>query len=423
MTEKILTLDLQLFADFDMNTQTTGTAGLSAEMKDFYSKDLIELASPNLIHAQFGSKKPLPKNGGKRVEWRRWSSFKKALKPLTEGVTPNGSKIEVGTITKEVEQFGDYSTVSDVLDLTAIDNVIVEHTAKHADNASLTLDTVVRNELVTGTQVFYAPVINADGSVTEVFSRAGLTANAKLTPEVIARAATILKKNNAPKIDGDYVAIIHPSVAFDLMTHEKWIDISKYKNPEKIFNGEIGKLYNVRFVETTEAAVFCGANLSSESRSLTASKIEGSTVTISSISAEDAQALIGREILLYSGAEYEKAIVEDATTTTITLTATPSVGAVTKIYPGEGGKETENGQCAVYGCIFLGKDAYGVVDLEGGGMEMLVKAKGSGGTADPLEQRATIGWKCTGYGAKILIPEYILRVECGSSFSGIDEAN
>lgn len=423
MTEKILTLDLQLFADFDMNTQTTGTASLSAEMKDFYSKDLIELASPNLIHAQFGAKKPLPKNGGKRVEWRRWSSFKKALKPLEEGVTPNGSKIDVGTITKEVQQYGDYSTVSDVLDLTAIDNVIVEHTAKHADNASLTLDTVVRNELVTGTQVLYAPVINADGSVTEVFSRAGITENSKLTPEVVARAATILKKNNAPKIDGDYVAIVHPSVYFDLMTHEKWIDISKYKNPEKIFNGEVGKLYNVRFVESTEAVVFCGADLSSTSRSLTATKLEGTTVTISAVSAEDAEALIGREILLYSGSAYEKAVIEDATTTTITLSETPSISAVTKIYPGEGGKETDDSQCAVYGCIFLGKDAYGVVDLEGGGLETIVKANGSGGTADPLEQRATIGWKCTGYGAKILIPEYILRVECGSSFSGIDEAN
>lgn len=423
MTEKILTLDLQLFADFDMNTQTTGTVGLSAEMKEFYSKDLIELASPNLIHAQFGAKKPLPRNGGKRVEWRRWSSFKKALKPLTEGVTPNGSKIEVGTITKEVEQFGDYSTVSDVLDLTAIDNVIVEHTAKHADNASLTLDTVVRNELVTGTQVLYAPVINDDGSVTEVYSRAGITANAKITPELIAKAATILKKNNAPKIDGDYVAIIHPSVAYDLMTHKKWIDISQYKNPEKIYNGEIGKLYNVRFVESTEAAIFWGKDLSSTSRSLTASKIEGATVTISAVSAEDAAALVGREILLYSDKGYEKAVVENATTTTITLTSTPELTTVTKIYPGEGGKETDDSQCAVYGCIFLGKDAYGVIDLEGGGLETIVKAKGSGGTADPLEQRSTIGWKCTGYGAKILIPEYILRVECGSSFSGIDEAN
>ena len=165
------------------------------------------------------------------------------------------------------------------------------------------------------------------------------------------------------------------------------------------------------------------ADLSSTSRSLTATKLEGTTVTISAVSAEDAEALVGREILLYSGNAYEKAVIEDATTTTITLSETPSISAVTKIYPGEGGKETDDSQCAVYGCIFLGKDAYGVVDLEGGGLETIVKAKGSGGTADPLEQRATIGWKCTGYGAKILIPEYILRVECGSSFSGIDEAN
>ncbi len=427
MTKTNFVLDLQLFADADLNTQTTHTAGLSAEMKEFYSKDLIELVGPQLIHGQFGDKKPLKKGSGKRISWRRWTNFKKALKPIEEGVTPKGSAIEVGEIYKDVEQFGDYSTVSDVLDLTAIDDVIVEHTAKHADNAALTLDTITRNELQTGTMVFYAPVVtvDADGkeTVTEVTSRAGLTKNAKLTPAVVLRAATILKKNNAPKIDGSYVAIIHPSVAGDLMNCKGWVDIQQYKNPEKIYDGEIGKLYGVRFVETTEAAVFCGVDLTSNSRSITASAINGNVITISAITEVDAAALAGREILIWSGEAYEKAEIVEATTTTVTLAETPEVTKVETLYPGEGGKETNEGQCAVYGCLFLGKGAYGVVDLEGGGLEMLVKGKESGGTSNPLELFSTIGWKCTGFGAKIRIPEYILRVECGSSFSDIDEAN
>ena len=251
-------INLQLFAD--PNTQTTelSTVGnnLSPEMKTFYSKDLIEMLGANLVHLQFGDPVSLPKHGGKTIEWRKWTKFEKALNPLEEGVTPNGTPIDVGTVTARIFQYGDYTTVSDLLEMTAIDNVIVEVTSKHAENARLTLDTVVRNKLVAGTNVLWAD--NPDG--TKVESRKALTKDCKLTLDMIARAAATLKKANAPKIDGSYVAIVHPSVAYDLMRSEEWIDVNKYSNATKIFNGEIGKLYGVRFVETTEAAIFSGEN-------------------------------------------------------------------------------------------------------------------------------------------------------------------
>ena len=87
------------------------------------------------------------------------------------------------------------------------------------------------------------------------------------------------------------------------------------------------------------------------------------------------------------------------------------------IYPGEGGK----GGLAVYGCLFVGKGAYGVVDLSEG-TEVIVKPRGSSGTADPLDQRSSVGWKGI-HAAAILYDEYIVRVECGSSYSGEDAAN
>ena len=87
------------------------------------------------------------------------------------------------------------------------------------------------------------------------------------------------------------------------------------------------------------------------------------------------------------------------------------------IYPGEGGAEG----CAVYGCLFVGKGAYGVVDLNDG-TEVIVKPRGSSGTADPLDQRSSVGWKGV-HAAAILYDEYIVRVECGSSYSGQDKAN
>ena len=87
------------------------------------------------------------------------------------------------------------------------------------------------------------------------------------------------------------------------------------------------------------------------------------------------------------------------------------------IYPGEGGAEG----CAVYGCLFVGKGAYGVVDLSEG-TEVIVKPRGSSGTADPLDQRSSVGWKGI-HAAAILYDEYMVRVECGSSYSGEDKAN
>ena len=436
--------NLQLFADYyvgstaagsntvNLNTETTGSTGLSAEMKTFYSKDLIELAKANLIHAQFAEHKSLPKNGGKIIEWRKWSNFKKALKPLEEGVTPSGHTLAVETINKKVEQFGDYSSVSDVLSLTAIDNVIVEYTAKHADNAALTMDTIARNELLNGTQVIYGG--------DNVTSRADLTSAAKLTPELVAKAVTQLKKNNAPRFGSDYVAIIHPSVAYDLMRNSEWINTNAYSGHQDPYAGEIGKLYGVRFVESTEARVLKGSPLANDSMFLEVTGQNNSAKTFTvvvpgdggrALTSAECTALSGKKLLLFNGTQYEQITVASngaATAnnvTTITATAVFTIKNAEKAYNGEAGAINGSGTdtYAVYPCIFLGKGAFGDVDLEGGGMETIVKALGSGGTADPLNQRSTIGWKCTGYGAKILIPEYIVRVEVCSSFSTVDAAN
>lgn len=335
-----LIVNLQLFAE--MNVQTTGTSALSPEMKTFYDMTLIDLVEPELVHAQFGQKRPIPKNGGKIIEFRQFSSLPKALTPLTEGVTPDGRRLSVSSKTAEVAQFGDYVTVSDMLELTAIDPVIIETTKLTSSQAGRTLDTVVRNVLAGGTNVLYQP----KSTGTEVTSRKDLDKTCTLTPSTVRRAAGLLKRMNAKKIDGSYVAIIHPDVATDIMGTEEWIDAQKHVNPEKIYNGEIGSLYGVRFVESTEAIIWNDA-------------------------------------------------ANDDTPTGL----------------------------AVYGCIFLGADAYGVVDINGGGLEHIVKQKGSAGTADPLNQRSTIGWKASGYTAVRLVEEYMLRVECTSSMSASAEAN
>ena len=137
--KNLLMLNLQLFAN---TVQTTLLSGLSAEMKTYYDMNLINEASANLVHDQFGQKRPIPKGGGKTIEFRKFSPLAKATTALTEGVTPDGKSLTVTTITATVAQYGDYITQSDMLELTALDNTIIEATKLLGKQAGATLDTV-----------------------------------------------------------------------------------------------------------------------------------------------------------------------------------------------------------------------------------------------------------------------------------------
>ena len=136
---KKFALNLQHFN----NTNITTDTGLSAEMKTFYSDYLIDNAKPLLVHDQFGQKHPIPKNGGKTIEFRKYSPFAKALTPITEGVTPTGRKLETSTITATINQYGDYVELSDILLLTAIDNNLVEATKLLGNQAGV----IVKNDV------------------------------------------------------------------------------------------------------------------------------------------------------------------------------------------------------------------------------------------------------------------------------------
>lgn len=260
MTDNIKNLivsnfSIQAFA----NTNTTETSGLSDEMKTFYCDTLIDNATPNLVHDQFGDKYPIPKNSGKKIEFRKWSALPKALTPLTEGVTPAGQSLSVTAIDATVAQYGAYTEISDVLELTAIDNTLLQATQILGDQAGVTIDSVVREVISAGTNVLYAPKI-ADGAETAVTSRADLDATAKISLGVLLKAASILKRQNTKTFsDGSYVAIIHPDTWLDIMKDPDFKDWNKGSAPEKMWEGEVGKIGNIRFVESTEAKIWTGS--------------------------------------------------------------------------------------------------------------------------------------------------------------------
>lgn len=407
-------LNIKLFDAPDYNVQTTTSPDLSDEMKTYYSDYLIDLVEPHLVHDQFAQKKNIPKGSGKTIEFRKYSPLAKALTPLVEGVTPKGNKLSVSTITAEVYQYGDYIAVSDILSLAAIDNNIVQATKILGSQAGRTLDTVTREVMAGGTNVLYAPDI--DDPDTEIIGRQFITPKNKFTADCAFQAKAILGGMNATGINGDtYVAIIHPYAAYDLMRDPEWIDIKKYDSDD-YYKGEIGKIGGIRFVESTEAKIFYGEDLAADARELKVVSISGSTVTFSGGTVE-ADALAGRMVIIKDNVY---AIVSN-TATTFTLSETPAADAITiddVIYPGEGGAEG----CAVFAVTVIGENAYATTNIEGGGLEHIFKGLGSSGAADPLNQRATAGWKAT-KAAERLVEEYMLRVECGSKYSTKAKAN
>ena len=342
MKDKNLKLDLQMFATAStQNQNATSASGMSAEMKTFYEKRLIDQAEPALVHDQFGDPYPIPANGGKNIEFRKYDSLPKATTPLTEGVTPDGQTMNVSTVTAEVKQYGGWVPITDTLQLTAIDNNIVQATKIIASQAGRTLDTIVRDVLAGGTNVIYAPKIGEGGAETPVTSRATLDATCQLTSDLIARAATQLKAMNADPIGTSFVGIIHPYVTYELRRDPDWIDVHKYARPDEIYNGEIGTLHGVRFVETSEAKIWKG-------------------------------------------------------------TGCPA-------------------GLAVFSTLILGAHAYGSTEIEGGGLEHIVKQLGYGD--DPLNQRASVGWKAHKT-AERLVEQYMVRIEsCSARYSATAEAN
>lgn len=419
---EILKINLCLFdGEAVINKTTSNTTGndLSPEMKVFYSDTLIDMAEPELVHDQFGQKHPIPKNGGKTIEFRKYDSLPKALTPLTEGVTPVGNKLNVTTVTATVAQYGDYIEMADMLLLTAIDNNLVEATKLLGSQAGRTLDTVTREVLNGGTNVMYANGKTRRGSLAGGSDTAAN--NDILRVQDVKKAVRALKVQNAPKINGSYASVIHPDCAFDLMNDPEWKYPHQYKDTSNIYEGEIGMIAGVRFVETTEAKIFAeGAPFAEGLEYLTVSSYASKVITVSDdITSAIATAIVGKKIILASGEEAEITAATakaGSTAATITIKETPTTNpsANDKIYPAGGGKEGRD----VYSTLFMGANAYGVTEITGGGLQHIVKQLGSSGTADPLNQRATAGWKATKV-AERLVEQYMIRCESVSSFDDI----
>ena len=335
------------------------TNTLAPELKTFYDTELLENARTEMFYAQFGRKQRLPKNGGTTIEWRKFNTFDRASE-LKEGVIPTGQQFGSSSLTASISQYGTYTSITDKLEMRAYDNVILAATEEMGATAAATQVTLIRNALLVGTNVMYCDNVDVNGTVLSTptspatMGAGGGSSNsdgwALLTPTMVNKAVTKMKKDRVPRINGKYYAVIHPSVAYDLRQSKEWIEVHKYAATSEIFNGEIGELHGCRFIEDTFAPILGGS-------------------------------------YIYSGS------------TTY--------------------KNKSNG--VTYATYFFGKDGFGIVDPEGGGLEMIIHDKDEIG--GPLNQFSTIGYKFETNGATILYPERVLRVMSVSSYSATDEEN
>lgn len=307
------------------DTNMTTSSALSAGMQTYYNRELLRTFEPNLVHLQFGDEHRMPPHSGLVMNMRKLIPLETNTKALSEGDPGESVMLAETEVTVQLQQYGEYARCTDKLDLTHLDMDIMRRMKLFGDAGARSIDAVVREELAKCANVIYA-----GGKA----SRAELTAADKLTSRELRKAVKTLKKNHAQTFGGYFVAIIGPDTMYDLQEDEAFVKVSQYQDKENIYTGEVGRLFGVRLVETTEAKIFEGAGA--------------------------------------SGADVASVIV-------------------------------------------LGQYAYGVTSLKGAKPRVIVKPAGSAGTADPLDQISTVGWKMDGFGAKLLQPEYAVRIECGFS--------
>lgn len=311
-----------------MATMTTSTSGLSSTMQTYYDRKLLEWAKTQLVFANYAQKRPIPKNNGKKVNFRKWELFTPdpTAQALTEGVTPSAQDLNMTNIEATVKQYGAYVEVSDLLDMTALDDVISDSSELLGEQLGNVMDMIIRDTLHSTTNIQYANGKTGDTDIA---------ATDKLTVDEIRKAVRTLKQNKARKFTRKggrphYVCIIDPSAVYDLQSDPLWQDVSKYSNAEQIYDGELGKLFGVVFVETTNAKI------------------------------------------------------------------------------------VNNGTVDVHDTFVFGADSYGIVDIAGSGaVKAIVKPHGSSGTADPLDQRATVGAKIAAFTAAILNTEWVIAIHHG----------
>ena len=385
----------------NLNLNTTTSNGMSPLMESILNRYVLEANKTRRKYTKFGQRVDIPKGKAKTVAFDKLSPLPKATTPLTEGVTPKGAAINITRVKGEPEQFGNYVSYTDQLDFFANDPSpeVLKYAELLTENQLETFEHLDAMELASGLNVFYAADAESRSELTDV-----------LTVKDVRRAVTSLKRNKVQPADGtDYIAFIHPDVVYNIYNDEEWRQPHTYRDTKQLYDGEIGRLFGVRFIEDPDAYVFRGEPFADKYDELSVAKVDGNKIYIAeTLETSDAAAISNKPVWI----DNRKYTIASATagengeaylTMSENLTGKMVVSDM-KIYPGEGGL---NGK-PVYSTVIIGKNAFGTAGDKTA--EIINKSLGSAGTSDPLNQRGTVGWKSYRF-FKILEQTKMLRIE------------
>jgi len=236
---------------------TTSTSGLHVSLQNYYDGKLLMEMEKRLVFYQNGQKKALPMHSGRTVEFWRYTPFAAVTTALTEGVVPDGQTLSMEKVLCTVSSYGGYVATTDALSLTGVNSQTNNLVDLMARQGALSIDHIVRDVIFDGDEAMYC------GSAS---ARSGITAADVLTVDDIRKAVRALEKKGAPKFNrggkGYYKAIIGSDAKYSLQSDPLWEEKAKYQQAEQIENGEIGKLFGVIFIESSEVPVFEGEGAS-----------------------------------------------------------------------------------------------------------------------------------------------------------------
>jgi N4-gp56 family major capsid protein len=248
---------------------------LSQAIQVIWSKEILFQAMPILRFEQFAVKKTeLGVAPGLRVNFLRYKNFAVDPTPLTEGVRMTTSALTAEQIAITVAEHGYAVAVSELLLNASFDDIMASASRLLGRHMAQYLDLQARNTLSAATSAVFG--YDRSGITGGAFTNydegskatnlAGVTAAHKLTTGAIKDAALTLAGKNIPRIGETYVQFIHPKQSRDLRSNPEFIEVTKYAAPGNFMLGEIGRLYDVVFIETTQVQLLAsGTNIATAS--------------------------------------------------------------------------------------------------------------------------------------------------------------
>ena len=233
---------------------------LNQAIQTIWSKEILFQAMPILRFEQFAVKKTeLGVAPGLRVNFLRYKNFAVDPTPLTEGVRMTTNALTAEQIAITVAEHGYAVAVSELLLNASFDDVMASASRLLGRQMAQYLDVQARNTLSAATSAVFGYDRSSVQGVNDWYNEgtvatqmSDLDGNYKLSTGAVKDAALTLAGKNIPRLGETYVQFVHPKQSRDIRSNPEFIEVTKYAAPGNFMLGEIGRLYDVVFIETTQ---------------------------------------------------------------------------------------------------------------------------------------------------------------------------